>query len=56
MSNALLQVGLDDGKQKLPNKFKIVKTYWHDHSLESSRGALSDGTISVSRGVAWGQR
>jgi hypothetical protein len=26
--------------------FKIVKTYWHDHSLESSWEALSDGTIS----------
>jgi hypothetical protein len=25
---------------------KIVKTYWHDHSVESSWGALSDGTIS----------
>jgi hypothetical protein len=30
----------------LPKKFKIVKTYWHDHSLESSWGALSDGAIS----------
>jgi hypothetical protein len=25
-------------------KMKIVETYWHDHSLESSRGALSYGT------------
>jgi hypothetical protein len=24
--------------------FKIVGTYWHNHSLESSWGALSDGT------------
>jgi hypothetical protein len=31
---------------KLPENFKIVGTYWHDHSLESSWGALSDGTIS----------
>jgi hypothetical protein len=34
------------GKQKLQKNIKIVKTYWHDHSLESSWGALSDGTIS----------
>jgi hypothetical protein len=33
--------------QKLHKKFKIVETYWHDHSLESS-GSLSDGTISFS--------
>jgi hypothetical protein len=26
---------------------KIVETYWYDHSLESSWGALSDGTISI---------
>jgi hypothetical protein len=34
-------------------KFKIVETYWHYHSLESSWGALSDGTIMdspISRG------
>jgi hypothetical protein len=31
---------------KLPQKFKIVETYWHDHSLESYWGAFSDGTIS----------
>jgi hypothetical protein len=24
------------GTQKLPQTFKIVDTYWHDHSLESS--------------------
>jgi hypothetical protein len=30
------------GTQKLPPKFKIVETYRHDHSLESSWGALSD--------------
>jgi hypothetical protein len=29
-------------------KFKIVETYWHDHSLERSRGALSGGTIIFS--------
>jgi hypothetical protein len=27
---------------------KIAETYQHDHSLESSGGALSGGTISVS--------
>jgi hypothetical protein len=31
--------------QKLPQKIKIAETYRHDHSLESSWGALSDGTI-----------
>jgi hypothetical protein len=30
----------------LPKEFNIVETYWHDHSLESSWVALSDGTIS----------
>jgi hypothetical protein len=34
--------------QKLPKKLKIVETHWHDHSLESSWGACSDGTISFS--------
>jgi hypothetical protein len=34
------------GTQKLPPKFKIVKTHWQDHSLGSSWGALSDNTIS----------
>jgi hypothetical protein len=24
------------GTQKLPQNFKIIETYWHDHSLESS--------------------
>jgi hypothetical protein len=33
------------GTQKSRKQFKIVWTYWHDHSLESSWGALSDGTI-----------
>jgi hypothetical protein len=28
------------GTQKLPKIFKIVETYLHDHSLESSWGAL----------------
>jgi hypothetical protein len=32
------------GTQILPKITKIVATYWHDHSLESSWGAL--GTIS----------
>jgi hypothetical protein len=32
--------------QKLSQKIKIVERYWHDHSLESTWGALSDGTIS----------
>jgi hypothetical protein len=31
--------------QKLPKHFRIVGTYWHDYSLESSWGALSDGSI-----------
>jgi hypothetical protein len=35
-----------DGTQKLPKKIKIFETYSHDHSLESSRGTLSDGSIS----------
>jgi hypothetical protein len=34
------------GTQKLPQQVKIVETYWHDHSLESSWGPLSDGAIS----------
>jgi hypothetical protein len=34
------------GMQKLPKKFKTVETNWHDHSLESFWGALSDGSIS----------
>jgi hypothetical protein len=34
------------GTQKLSKTFNIVETYWRDHSLESSGGALSDGTIS----------
>jgi hypothetical protein len=34
--------------QKLTKKFKIVETYWHDHSLESSWGARFYGTISSS--------
>jgi hypothetical protein len=32
--------------QKLPKKCKIVETYRHDHSFESSWGALYDGTIN----------
>jgi hypothetical protein len=30
------------GTQKLPKTLKIVETYGHDHSLESSWGAVSD--------------
>jgi hypothetical protein len=36
----------DNSHRNCPKKFKIVETYWHDHSLESFWGALSDGTIS----------
>jgi hypothetical protein len=36
-----------DGTQKLPQNFKIVETYWHDHSIESSWGALSDDITLV---------
>jgi hypothetical protein len=35
-------------EKEIAPKFKIVVTYWHDHSLESSWGAFSDGTISFS--------
>jgi hypothetical protein len=34
--------------QNLSKKIKIVETYRYNHSLESSRGALSDGAISLS--------
>jgi hypothetical protein len=34
------------GHRNCPNIFRIVEKYWHDHSLESSWGALFDGTIS----------
>jgi hypothetical protein len=30
------------GAQKLPQKINIFETYWHDHALECSWGALSD--------------
>jgi hypothetical protein len=33
---------------EIAQTFKIVAPYWHDHSLESSSDALSDGTISFS--------
>jgi hypothetical protein len=36
------------GHRNWPKNVKIVKTYWHDHSLESSWGALSDGTVNIS--------
>jgi hypothetical protein len=36
------------GTQKLAKEFRIVETYWHDHSFERFWGALSDGTISFS--------
>jgi hypothetical protein len=41
----VISVTKGGGKQKLPRKLKID---WHDHSLESSWGALSDGNISFS--------
>jgi hypothetical protein len=34
-----------DGAPKLPKQVKVVERYYHDHSLESSWGAISDGTI-----------
>jgi hypothetical protein len=44
------------GHKKLPQKFRIMETYWHDHSLESSWEALSDGAISCSiQFVLWGE-
>jgi hypothetical protein len=41
------------GTQKLPKKDKIVEIYWHDDSLESSWGPLSDGIIWFSH--FWGK-
>jgi hypothetical protein len=38
---------------EIANKFKIVETYRHDHSLESSWGALSDGTIFAIQIFSW---
>jgi hypothetical protein len=35
------------GTKKLSKKLKIVETYRHDHSLESSGGALSDVPLHV---------
>jgi hypothetical protein len=29
-------ISVTKGRTKLPKEFKIVETYWHDHSLESS--------------------
>jgi hypothetical protein len=43
------------GTQKLPPKNKIVETYRHDHSLQSTGGALSDGTISFEIQPFWGK-
>jgi hypothetical protein len=45
-------------EQRFPSfadSLKIVETYWHDHSLESSRRALSDGTIifSIQPFICW---
>jgi hypothetical protein len=34
------------GRRNCSKTFNIVEIYWHDHSLESSWGALSVGTIS----------
>jgi hypothetical protein len=36
------------GGTEIAKTFKIVETYWHDHSLDISRGAPADGTISFS--------
>jgi hypothetical protein len=44
------------GTQKLPKKFKIVETYWRDHSLESFWEALSDGAISCSNQFVLGEK
>jgi hypothetical protein len=33
---------------EIAKKIKIVETYRHDHALEMSWGALSDGTITFS--------
>jgi hypothetical protein len=33
---------------EIAKKCNIVRTYWHGHSLESTWGALSDGTINFS--------
>jgi hypothetical protein len=35
-------------KDRLLKKLQNVETHWHDHSLESAWGALSDGAISFS--------
>jgi hypothetical protein len=35
----------EGGTQTLPKIFKIVKTFRHVHSFESSCGAISDGTL-----------
>jgi hypothetical protein len=42
------QQGWHQTLTEIANKFKIVETYWHDHSLESSCRALSDCTIRFS--------
>jgi hypothetical protein len=33
---------------EIAQKVNIVETYWHDHALERSWGALSDGTTNFS--------
>jgi hypothetical protein len=38
--------GAASGETEIAQINWIVETYWHDHSLESSWGVLSDGTIS----------
>jgi hypothetical protein len=44
------------GTQKLAKQYKIVGTYWHDHSLERSWKALSDGTIICSIQPVFGEK
>jgi hypothetical protein len=45
------------GTQKLPQQFlRLEETYWHDHSLENSWGALYDDSISFFDSTIWGMR
>jgi hypothetical protein len=48
-SYGLMVTSVTKGRtEKLPKTVQIVETYCHDHSLESTWEALSDGTISFS--------
>jgi hypothetical protein len=44
--NEVRDAASNSATNSVPNTCKSGETYWHDHSLESSRGAHSDGTIS----------